>query len=305
VQRAHPADLLGSVGLGASRSASPLSARGFAGRLGGGPCRGSGRVGGKPCQHRSDRLGLLLRKAAASLAAQQVHLVGEPWRPRSWPSALAGGGPACRWPGPRIAIGHARLLTRPPTAAGPLAEIHGWRRWEYRTRSRSCLDHADGASTRAPTPTSVQHRRRSNAGLQTVVDRIAVLIHDSFTSRSGTQRIRNLTRTFGLAGSRYGHGQSARVVQVAGRTPVPSVGPVSRIRTCEPGQERQGQNPAAAPLRPHARPLSRPSVRSVGPPSQGRSPSRANSPISHLRPTRSSARIRLTDHPCSRCRACR
>lgn len=72
-----------------------------------------------------------------------------------------------------------RLLT-------PLTEIHGWRRWEYRTRSRSCLEHADGASTRAPTPTSVQHRRRSNAGLQTEVDRTAVLIHDSFTSRSAT-----------------------------------------------------------------------------------------------------------------------
>jgi hypothetical protein len=40
-------------------------------------------VAGKPCQHRSDRLGLLLRKEAASLTAQQLHLDGEPWRPRS------------------------------------------------------------------------------------------------------------------------------------------------------------------------------------------------------------------------------
>jgi hypothetical protein len=37
-----------------------------------------GRVVGKPCQHRSDRLGLLLVKAAASLTAQQLHLDGEP-----------------------------------------------------------------------------------------------------------------------------------------------------------------------------------------------------------------------------------
>jgi hypothetical protein len=39
------------------------------------------RVVGKPGQHLSDRLGLLLRKPAASLAAQQLHLEGEPWRP--------------------------------------------------------------------------------------------------------------------------------------------------------------------------------------------------------------------------------
>jgi hypothetical protein len=39
-------------------------------------CRGSGRVGGKPGQHRSDRLGLLLVKAAASLATQYLHLDG-------------------------------------------------------------------------------------------------------------------------------------------------------------------------------------------------------------------------------------
>ncbi len=38
---------------------------------------------------------------------------------------------------------------------------------------------------------------------------------------------------------------------------------------------------------------------------QDRSPSRASSPTSHLRPTRSSARIRLTDQPCSTRRALR
>jgi hypothetical protein len=104
-----------------------------------GPCcgRGRGRVAGKPCQHRSDRLGLLLRKEAASLTAQQLHLVGEPWRPRSWPSttaaALAGGGSsglACRWLGTRIGVGHVRLLARHRRRLAPLAaftaEFHGW-----------------------------------------------------------------------------------------------------------------------------------------------------------------------------------
>ncbi len=84
---------------------------------------GHGRVGGKPRQHRSDRLGLLLRKPAASLTAQQLHLVGEPRRPWSWPSttaaALAGGGLACRWCGPRIGVGHARLLARPRLLVPP------------------------------------------------------------------------------------------------------------------------------------------------------------------------------------------
>jgi hypothetical protein len=79
-----------------------------------------GRVAGKPGQHRSDRLGLLLVKAAASLTAQQLHLDGEPWRPRSWPSSptagLAGGALAGRWCGPRIRVGHTWLLARPATA---------------------------------------------------------------------------------------------------------------------------------------------------------------------------------------------
>jgi len=96
------------------------------------PCCGSGRgrVGGKPGQHRSDRLGLLLRKEAASLTAQQLHLVGEPWWPRSWPSttaaALAGGGSsglACRWLGTRIGVGHVRLLARPSTAVGTAGRV--------------------------------------------------------------------------------------------------------------------------------------------------------------------------------------
>jgi hypothetical protein len=72
-------------------------------------------VGGKPGQHRRDRLGLLLVKAAASLAAQHLHLDGEPWWPRSWPSrataAVTGGGLAGGWGGlRRVGVVHARLL---------------------------------------------------------------------------------------------------------------------------------------------------------------------------------------------------
>jgi hypothetical protein len=72
----HPPALLGSAELAASRPASPCSARRA--------CRWRRTlprqwgVGGKPGQHRSDRLGLLLVKAAAGLAAQQLHLDGEP-----------------------------------------------------------------------------------------------------------------------------------------------------------------------------------------------------------------------------------
>jgi hypothetical protein len=109
-------------------------------------------VGGKQGQQRSDRLGLL-RKAAASLTAQQPHLVGEPWRPRSWPSTTAaalvggssGGGLAPRWLGTRIGIGHGRLLARPSTAVGTAGRVPrpSSTAGECRTRSRSCLDHAD------------------------------------------------------------------------------------------------------------------------------------------------------------------
>jgi len=86
-------------------------------------------VGGKPGQHRSDRLGLLLVKAAAGLTAQQLHLDGEPWRPWSWPSraaaALAGGGLVGGWRGPRrVGVVHARLLAH-PAAAGIAGEFHG------------------------------------------------------------------------------------------------------------------------------------------------------------------------------------
>jgi hypothetical protein len=161
----------GRPGSGRRRRALPDGLA--AGGSGGGPGRGRGRgrVAGKPGQHRSDRLGLLLRKAAASLACQQVHLVGEPWRPWSWPSpaaaTLAGGGLACRWLARRIGVGvvHARLLTH--------GDWHGWLSATaggggecLAPESRSCLDHADQgvhARPRAlrtgrqrPAPTTIQ-----------------------------------------------------------------------------------------------------------------------------------------------------
>jgi hypothetical protein len=129
----------GPAGLGAAgrvpTGIAVLSPTGMPASSGGGRPgrgRGRGRVGGKPGQHRSDRLGLLLRKAATSLAAQQLHLVREPWRPWSCPStpaavALAGGGLAWSWLARRIGVGveHARLLARPPTATGAAGRVHG------------------------------------------------------------------------------------------------------------------------------------------------------------------------------------
>jgi hypothetical protein len=93
-------------------------------------------VSGKPRQHFSDRLDLLLRKAAAGLTAQQPDFDGEPWRPRSRPSrptaalaaGLSGGGLACMRLGSRIGVVHAQLLARPrllAPLAGSTAELHG------------------------------------------------------------------------------------------------------------------------------------------------------------------------------------
>jgi hypothetical protein len=107
-------------------------------------------VSGKPRQQLSDCLGLLLRKAAAGLAAQQLHLDGEPWRPWSWPSApaaaLADGGSAlaCRWRGQRIGVEHARLLARPRL---------WWRRWPSTT--------AGGGGKCRTRPRVVSRSRRS------------------------------------------------------------------------------------------------------------------------------------------------
>jgi len=60
------------------RRGLPDGPAGGVGGRGPGRGRGGGRVAGKPRQHRSDRLGLLLRKAAASLASEHLHLVREP-----------------------------------------------------------------------------------------------------------------------------------------------------------------------------------------------------------------------------------
>jgi len=71
-------------------------------------------------------------------------------------------------------------------------------------------------------------------------------------------------------------------------------------RTREPGENHPAPDLAAAPSRPDTYP--KPGGRTPG---QGRSPSRLISPTSQLRPTPSSARIRLTDHPCATCRTLR
>ena len=329
-----------------------------------GPCCGSGRgrVAGKPCQHHSDRLGLLLRKEAASLTAQQLHLVGEPWRPRSWPSttaaALAGGGSsglACRWLGTRIGVGHVRLLARPSTAVGTAGRV---------PRLGSVAPDPDrvsitpiGASARspAPTPTSVPSRRRSSAkaARRGGVERAATATpptpgwtaagrhgwlgspsaagqrmlaatarlpprwrrSGSLTHRSPTVHavsgslavdhppLGGAAATAQNDGIPRGHPAGPGVPrlfshpQMLGREPLVSaeISPRSTAsRTYEPGENHPAPALAAAPSRPGAYPAAeRPD------PGQGRSPSRASSPTSHWRPTRSSARIRLSDQPCA------
>jgi hypothetical protein len=90
--------------------------------------------------------------------------------------------------------------------------------------------------------------------------------------------------------------------QLAGEPPVtPRSTGSAASRTCEPDENTQRETVPQHPLRPRRSPSSH--AATVGPTGHGRSPSRASSPTSHLRPTRSSARIRLTDHPGSTCRA--
>jgi hypothetical protein len=132
----HPLALLGAAGLAASRLASPCAARPACRRrwLLRTLLRQWAWKGGQqamPAPQRSPR------PAAAqgggqppTPTAQQLHLVGEPWRPRSWPSttaaALAGGGSsglACRWLGTRIGVGPVRLLARPSTAVGTAGRV--------------------------------------------------------------------------------------------------------------------------------------------------------------------------------------
>ena len=138
-----------------------------------GPGRASGRVGGKPRQHRSDRLGLLLRKPAAGLTAQQLHLVGEPWRPWSWPPtpaatlavglAAGGEGPGLRW------CMHGSLLPTADRAAvrvpGLSSMAGGWWGVSHPIPGRASITPIRAFThPRAPKPsTSVQHRRQGSA----------------------------------------------------------------------------------------------------------------------------------------------
>jgi hypothetical protein len=147
-----------------------------------GPCCGSGRgrVAGKPGQHRSDRLGLLLVKAAAGLTAQQLHLDSEPWRPWSWPSraaALASGGLMGGWRGPKEGRGGACTAPCSPRLLAPPAES-GKRRGVAPQRHRPCPEPRSGSRpttwlarvTHAPSslysPGTDRHRRGGSAAVR-------------------------------------------------------------------------------------------------------------------------------------------
>ena len=141
-----------------------------------GPCCGSGRgrVAGKPCQHHSDRLGLLLRKEAASLTAQQLHLVvnrggpGRGRRPRRRPwLAAAAAGLRAGGLGQGSGLGmYGSLLAvdggwhRWPRST---AEFHGWGSVAPDPERVSITPIRASARSPGPTPTSVPSRRRSSA----------------------------------------------------------------------------------------------------------------------------------------------
>jgi hypothetical protein len=199
-------------------------------------------------------------------------------------------------------------LLAPPTATGPLAgftaTFHGRRVvGSVAPESRSCLDHADQDVRASACGQAAEASRTDNhpvPRLRSAVARSAVLVHSSFTSRSGNQHITSCGRADPASPSIQPSTVSSRV-GVAGRAPSHLMGPLVRIRTQAPANKRREQDRPAAPPQPDAPPAS---VRSE-PQLQSRSPSRASSPTSHLRPTRSSARIRLTDQPCATCRHCR
>lgn len=127
------------------------------------------------------------------------------------------------------------------------------------------------------------------------------LVHPSITHHSaGADRERRESerphRAAGLP--RLASSAPGREPHVARRPPPRS----AASRTCEPGENTQRQT---VPQHRLARRSPSIPAAAVDPSGQGRSPSRASSPTGHLRPTPSSARIRLTDHPCSTCRASR
>jgi hypothetical protein len=122
----------------------------------------------------------------------------------------------------------------------------------------------------------------------------------SFTPRSpagqASQPSKNQTEHAHLQARCCGLRRSARASRslVAAR-------PIGQVPTRDAARARTRTPSAGLPAaRWRPSPGGIPAVRPSG---QGRSPSRASSPTSHPRPTRSSARIRLTDHPSATWRA--
>jgi hypothetical protein len=168
-------------------------------------------------QHRSDRLGLLLRQPAASLTAQRLHLEGEPWRPRSCPSSptagLAGGGS-------RAGVGrgsglgmHGSLLAHGCCAAGRVQSTAAGGRWECATRIPILSRHANQgvrASACAKAAGRSRSPRRSSAKAaergRSQRSARSRLIHQPIR----TPVDRNLARTCGLPELRHRHRRSAR-----------------------------------------------------------------------------------------------
>jgi len=179
-------------------------------------------------------------------------------------------------------------------------------RGECRTRSRSCLDHADqGVPTRrlaSRSPISVQRRRQSRCrGCRPWPTQRAVrsrLVHQPIRHPADQQLAAN-GRIHKRVGG--GLGRSARGSKSRG-VPFPDVG---WVPCCGLQALTRAREPRARLSRVTVAARRSPGIGAVRPSRQGRSPSRASSPTSHLRPTPSSARIRFTDQPCSTCRACR
>jgi hypothetical protein len=176
---------------------------------------------------------------------------------------------------------------------------------ECRTRSRSCLDHADqGVPTRrlaSRPPISVQHRRQSRCrGCRPWPTPRAVrsrLVHQPI--RHPAQQLAANVGIHKRVGG--GLGRSARGSKSRG-APFPHVG---WVPCCGLQALTRAGEPRAKLSRVTVTARRSPGIGAVRPSRQGRGPSRASSPTNHRRPTPSSARIRFTDQPCSTCRACR
>jgi hypothetical protein len=127
-------------------------------------------AGGRQAMPAPQRLPcLLLHKVAADLASQQLHLVGEPGRPWSWPSTPAaapvGGGPVGRWLGPRIGwYMHGSVLAPPSGLTTWLARVAqrsraARARWNSRRGGsasvRSLADHPPFTRSAARSPSII------------------------------------------------------------------------------------------------------------------------------------------------------